>query len=147
MLILTAMQHSCRVLCEDYRVAVRIGTGDAASFAGDACSCSRVVGGLDTDTHYECAAGELALEVDLSSVGAPTANGHATVNRTAPAKAALPSKRAADAPVGRGSKAGGKAAKDPAAEKRQRQLLEEAEVGLYLTHAACCIDKTAEEQL
>lgn len=82
-------------------------------------------------------AGEVALERDLSSVGAPLANGHVSSSRpVAPSKQPpAAAKRAgfadpkAKAAAGR---VGAKAVKDPAAEMRQRQLAQEAEVAAKL---------------
>lgn len=102
-------------------------------------------------------ADQLALEVDLSSIGAPLANGHAPVaSKPAPpsskaaSQASAKTARGGKAAATRPSQAGGKAqaaskgAKDPAAEMRERQLHQEAAVCamaidcFFVTHEHGC---------
>ena len=80
--------------------------------------------------------GQLALEVDLSSLGAPMANGHSPSAKQAPVKAAPAQKRGAaegltgrsKGPLATAGKGGSKSARDPAAEMRDRQLQQESMV-------------------
>ena len=91
---------------------------------------------IDISIGYSAATGQLALEVDLNSLGAPMANGHGTAGKSAHVKAAAQKRGAGDGTTARskaaaserGTKGTSKAAKDPAAEMRERQLQQESVV-------------------